>query len=182
MARDAGASHAPWARPLRRTGGFKTWARTFSRRHGCCPFAPICDFLKPALNLEPLAARAAATIVITETSCEARASPLLFSAGLVSTQAVLCKDASPGNPGLQNDEPCERAGHLATAPRSALGDDGGSTRIIRSQMKHADALTLKARHCLPFVVAVQRLYDRYMVSSRVMRAYGQNRGASDGDK
>ena len=70
---------------------------------------------------------------------------------------------------------------FATAPRSALGDSSDST--LRSQMKHADALTLQARHCLPFVViAVQRLYDRYVVDSRVIRGYGQNRGASDGDK
>ena len=32
------------------------------------------------------------------------------------------------------------------------------------------------------VIAVHRLYDRYVVDSRVMRAYGQNRGASDGGK
>jgi hypothetical protein len=50
-------------------------------------------------------------------------------------------------------------------------------------MKHADALTLQARHCFPFVViAVQRPYGRYMVDSRVLRTYGQNRGASDGDR
>src|SRR5262249_7179558 len=55
---------------------------------------------------------------------------------------------------------------FATAPRSALDD--GSDSTLRSQMKHADALTLQARHCLPFVViAVQRLYDRYVVDSRV---------------
>jgi hypothetical protein len=51
-----------------------------------------------------------------------------------------------------------------------------------SQMKHADALTLQARHSPFVVVTVQRLYGRYMVDSRVMPAYGQNRGASDGGK
>ena len=58
-----------------------------------------------------------------------------------------------------------------------------SDPTLRSQMKHADALILQARHCLPCVViAVRRLYDRNVVDSRVMHAYGQNRSASDGDK
>jgi hypothetical protein len=63
-----------------------------------------------------------------------------------------------------------------------IGDGGDSARIIRSQMKHTDPLALKARHCLPFVDAVQRLYGRYMVDTRVMRAYEQNRGTSDSGK
>jgi len=71
----------------------------------------------------------------------------------------------------------------ATSPAHAITSSVMAARISRSQMKHADALTLQARHCSPFVVvAMQGLCGRYLVDSRVMRAYGQNRGASDGGK
>jgi hypothetical protein len=143
--------------------------------------------LRPlALNLEPLAARVTVPDIMSEASRKARASPLpcrdLRRAGFGAGRPVPgCIAGQPPDTKLMMNH--GRRLVFFTAPRSELGDGGDSTRIIRSQMKHADALTLQARHCLPFVVvAVQRLYGLYMMDSRVMRAYGQNRGASNGGK